>query len=115
MTQAQYVEILKQTAQQAGVKLVMQDLVSRFPFFRLAIINPLAGFVVGYVVRTALLKTELGAFFWFIDLRTSAQGRAFEKAAMANFNAQQKGTADEKIQAEKQVIDSLRSLVKLTN
>ena len=112
MTHEQYVEILKRTAYMAGVKLVMERLVSRFAFFRLALINPLAERAVSWVVKSVIENGELGAFFWYIDLRVSAQGRDFEKAAMIHHKAQQGGTDEEKRRAEQQLIDSFRVFAK---
>lgn len=114
MTRDQYVEILKSAALSAGKKMVMSYLVTRVPFFALPIVNPILGFVVGSILEIAIRETEMGAFFLYIDLRTSAQGRAFEKAALKNYEVQKNGTPQEKADAEKELIDSFRTLVKFT-
>jgi hypothetical protein len=110
-----YVQFLKTTFKDAGVKLVMKYLVSQIPFFRLAFINPIAAFFVGKVISIAVDKTELGAFFLFIDLRISAQGRAFEQVALLNYEVQKNGTKEEKLDAEEKLIEKFRELVKFSN
>jgi hypothetical protein len=93
----------------------MQFLVAKIPFLALPIINPIVGFIVGYVLQIAIKQTEMGAFFLYIDTRTNKQGVAFMESAIKNRIAQQSGTAEEKINAEKNLIDSFRSFVKFTN
>jgi len=110
-----YVDLLKSTALDLGQRFVMQYLVSKIPFLALPIINPIAGFLVGYVLKIAIRETEMGAFFLYIDTRTNKQGVAFVEAAQANRAIQASGTAEEKAQAEKVLIDSFRAFIKLTN
>lgn len=116
----EYVELLKSTALSVGKKKVLPLLLARLPaklttgFFG-ALLNPFFGLIVGEALEIAIRETEMGAFFLYIDLRTSAQGREFEKQARANFEAQKNGTPEEKELAEKALIDAFRKFVKLTN
>lgn len=93
----------------------MQYLVSKIPFLALPIINPLAAFVVGYILKIAIRESEFGLFFLFIDTRTNRQGIAFVEAANANKIAQDTGSPEQKSKAEKALIDSFRQFAKFTN
>ena len=110
-----YVDLIKSTALDLGSRFVMQYLVAKLPFLAFPIINPIAGFLVGYVLKIAIIKTELGMFFLFIDTRTNKQGVAFVEAAQRNNVAQHSGTAEEKLNAEKNLIESFRAFVKFSN
>lgn len=115
LTRDDYVRMLKSAALSAGKRGVMHSLVTRFPFIAGSIVNPIVAFGVGMVLELALNETELGAFFGFIDLRGSIQGRAFEKAALNNLEAQKDGTPEEKKYAEDELISRFRALAKFTN
>lgn len=116
----EYVELLKSTALSLGKQEILPLLLSQLPagmttgFFG-AILNPIYGFIVGTVLEIAIRETEIGAFFLYIDLRTSAQGRDFEKAARENLLKQKAGTPEEKAKAEKELIDAFKAFVKITN
>lgn len=77
--------------------------------------NPILGFVVGKVLEIAIRETEIGLFFLYIDLRTSTQGRDFEKYMRLNLDAQKNGTPEQKAKAEKELKDAFRAFAKLTN
>lgn len=115
MDRNQYAEIIKSAALTAGSRSVMAYLTSLSGFFALPIINPIAGFIVDSVIRIAIEKGELAAFFYYVDMRTSKQGREFVDAALRNKLAQQKGTDEEKKLAEKALIDKFRALAKFTS
>lgn len=115
MDRNNYVDLVKSTALDLGSRFVMQYLLAKFPFLALPIINPIAGFLVGYVLKIAIKETEMGAFFLFIDTRTNKQGIAFVDAAVRNKVAQHSGTDTEKINAEKNLIDNFRAFVKYSN
>lgn len=115
MNRDQYVELIKSTAIDLGRRFVMSYLITRVPFLALPIINPIAAFVVGYILKIAIRETEMGAFYLFIDIRTNKQGIAFIEAAIKNQLAQKSGNQAEIKNAEKELIDSFRSFVKFTN
>ena len=98
-----------------GKRLVFDFIVSKVPFLGNFIFGPILGAVIGKILEIAIKYTEMGAFFLYIDLRTSAQGRAFEKAAFANVNAQKSNDAKVRANAEKELIDSFRAFIKFTN
>lgn len=93
----------------------MQFLVAKLPFLALPIINPIVGFVVGYILEVAIRQTEMGAFFLYIDTRTNKQGVAFMDAATRNRIAQQSGSPEEISHAEKNLIDTFRAFIKFSN
>jgi hypothetical protein len=111
----QYVETIKQAALTTGTNLVMAAIIAAQPILGTPLLKAILQWVVSKILGIAILKTELGAFFLYIDFRTSAQGRAFFDAAMKNKLVQEKGTEEEKMNAEKAVIDSFRALVKFTS
>jgi hypothetical protein len=115
MTRDEYVETIKQAALATGTNLVMAAIIGAQPIMGTPILKAIAQWVVSKILNIAILKTELGAFFLYIDFRTSAQGRAFFDAAIKNKLAQKSGSEQEKRDAEKAVIDSFRALVKFSN
>jgi bacteriorhodopsin len=115
----QYAEMIKDAALDIGKKAVMQFLVSKASWLALSWVNPFVAWIVGKVLEIAIKQTEMGMFFMYIDLRTSAQGRAFQEAAINNRNTQDKLrhgliSKEEAAKAEKELIDSFRSFVKFT-
>lgn len=112
MSQKDYVETIKQAAVSMGTRLVFDFIVSKIPFLAGVIFNPILSWIIGKILSIAINQTEMGAFFLYVDLRTSAQGRAFEKAALAHANAK---SDEEKKNAEKELIDTFRAFVKFTN
>jgi len=114
-TRDEYAELIKSAALSAGKTLVMQVLVQRLPFLASAFFNPVAAWLVGKILTIAIKETEFGLFFLYIDLRTNAQGRAFQEAVLHNATAQKTGTPQEKADAEAQLIDSFRRFVRLAN
>lgn len=119
-TRDEYVALLKSAALTAAKKSVMKFLAAELPSVLTtgligSILTPVLGFIAGKVLEIAIEKTELGLFFLYIDLRTSAQGREFEKAMKRNLEAQKGGNQEEMKNAEAQLIDSFRKLAKFTN
>lgn len=114
-TQQEYVDLIKSSMLQALKKAVMQIVVKNIPLFGNFFFNPIIGFIVNKILTIAIDTAEMGAFFLYVDFRTSAQGKAYEQAAIANRNAQLKGTPNEKKLAEENLIKCLRDLVRLGN
>ncbi len=119
-TRDEYVEVIKSAALTAGKKTVLALLTARLPValttgFVGSLVNPLLGYLVGMILEIAIRETEIGLFFLYIDLRTSAQGRAFEKSARENFEAVKRGNLEEMARAEKKLIDDFRAFAKFTN
>lgn len=114
-TQQEYVDLIKSSLLQALKKVVMQVIIKNIPMFGNFFFNPIVGFIVNKILTIAIDTAEMGAFFLYVDFRTSAQGKAYEQAAIANRNAQLKGTPIEKKLAEENLIKCLRDLVRLGN
>lgn len=108
-----YAEMIKQAAFSTGKHLVLKFVVGKLPFMGNIFFGPIVGFFVGKVLEIAILKTEMGIFFTFIDLRTSQQGREFAAAALANIEAQKSSDPKVRANAEKKQIDAFRVFVKL--
>lgn len=115
MNRDEYVETIKQAALTTGVKLVMAYIIGMQPVLGTPFFKTITEWFVTRILNIAIIKTELGAFFLYIDFRTSAQGRAFFDAAIKNKLVQKNGTEREKKDAEKAVIDSFRTLVRFTS
>lgn len=116
----EYVEFLKDTALSLGKKAVLEILLPALPSELTTgilgtLLTPLIGFLVGKILEIAIRETEIGLFFLYIDLRTSAQGRDFEKMARANLEKQKNGTPQEIARAEKELVDAFRAFAKFTN
>jgi hypothetical protein len=85
------------------------------PWARLPVLHAVVKWIIDYVLTVAIDRTELGAFFLFVDVRTSLQGRAFAQAALKHREAQSTGTPAEKAAAEYALLHSFRALVKFTS
>ncbi len=120
-TRDAYVELLKSTALSMGKQAVLKLLIPQLPKWLVSgfvgsIITPIIGFIVGKALEIAIRETEMGMFFLYIDLRTSAQGRAFAEAAQKNFESRKNNASPEEIaKAEKELTDAFRSFVKFTS
>jgi hypothetical protein len=115
MTRDEYVELIKDSAIELGVKSSMAWLTSQFSFIGLSIPNFFVTKIVEVVLTIAIKHAEMGVFFTYIDLRTSKQGKEFEEAALRNKQVKENGTEDEKKKAEQDFIDKFRAFAKFTN
>lgn len=115
----EYVAVIKQAFVTLGKKAAMEFIVAQLPFlgrgFGLSVLNPIAGYFVGLAVQGIVEHTETAAFFLFIDMRGSSQGKAFEQSAYENYRAQRQGTPQEKLNAEANLKRDLRALVVFSN
>ena len=115
MTTDDLIEALKSTLIRAGTQGVMQYLVALSSFFALPIVGPLMSQLVTYILGIAIRYTELGAYFVYTDMFTSAQGKKFQDAAIKNQEAQKSGTNEEKKQSEADLINAARALIKFSH
>lgn len=115
MKKSEYVDLIKSTALDVGKRAVMKYLIAKFPFFSLGFINPVTAMVVGCVLDIAIKETEMGAFFSYIDLRTSIQGKTFENAAYKYKIANEGRDDAEKKLAEQELLNSFNNLIKFTS
>ena len=109
------VELFKRNVVDLGTKGVMTYLAVQAPVFNLPILNSIVRFLVSRVISIAVNNTELGVYFIYTDQRTSAQAKAYEKAAQASAKAQADPamTEEEKKRAEEELLACARQLVRL--
>lgn len=110
-----YAEMIKQAALSMSKRFVLEAITKQLPFLGNMFFSPIVGFFVGKVLEIAILKTEMGIFFTFIDLRTSQQGRDFAAAVLSNVEAQKSSDPKVRANAEKKQIDAFRAFVKFSN
>lgn len=115
MKHSEYVEVIKKTATDIGVKIILRELLLEVPFLFWGPVGPLTKLIVTKVVTKAFHEGEMAIFFQYIDMRTDLQGRRFSQAAINNAIAQRNGTPDEKKKAEAELILAFKSFVKLSN
>lgn len=109
----EYVEILKSAFVTISVKIVLAGITSAFPFFGSKFFIFLLDAIFRKFFNWFSNKSELSAFFYFIDTRVGKQGREFEDAAYKNREAQENGTKQQKIDAENNLWDKFKILVSL--
>jgi hypothetical protein len=107
----EYVSILKDSAIKLGVQALERELSKRLPFLFWPVISPITSLILTKLVSLLIKQTEFGAFFVYIDMRVTSQGRAFQRAALQNYKVQQTGTEEEKKNAEEELIRRFRNLV----
>lgn len=115
MTRDDYVEGIKSAFTTLGNRVAMTFLTTQFPILLNPILNKIVAYFVNLVIESMVNHAEMQAFFIYIDLRTSEQGRDFGEAAIKNAKAQKSGSQKEKDAAEKDLINKFRALAKLTN
>ena len=112
----EYVAKIKAAAISVGKYGVMEALVLKVPFLlKYGFLGNVASAVVGLVLSFAVNKTEMGAFFLYVDMRVGEQRDSFMSDADANWKAQQSGTREEKKRAEENLVNSFRKFAKLTS
>lgn len=109
------VELFKRNVVDLGTKGVMSYLAVQAPVFNLPILNAVIRFLVSRVISIAVNNTELGIYFIYTDQRTSAQAKAYEKAAQENAKAKADPavTEEEKKRAEEELLARARELIRL--
>lgn len=120
MTRDQYAEIIKHGFFTIAKENAMRVILANFTWLSTstlgsAFVTPVVSALVGWVLEKALDGAEMVAFFLYIDLRVNKQANEFSDAALANWNAQQGGTEEEKGRAKVNLINAHKQFVKLTN
>jgi len=111
----EYVASIKAAFVTLGVKAAMSSITAQLPFLATPIISKVVEHFVSKILVIVADHVEMGAFFTYIDVRTSAQGREFEKAAIENRLIQQSGTAEEKKNAEEKLWHSFVQFARLSS
>lgn len=112
MTHAEYVSALKYAAVTLLKNRAMIAIAALFPILATGPLGFIMGQVVSKIITLAIENGEILAFFQFIDLRTSVEGRDFEKAIQSLSKAQ---TPQEKLDAEKILIDTARTFIRISS
>lgn len=119
MTRDEYVSSVKTAFISLAKKAVMAKLAKEIPKLFIgklgSVFNPLVGLLVDKVLTYAVLETETALFFAYIDMRTGKQSKKFEDAVAENYIAQQTGSADEKLKAEKKLKEAFIEFAVITN
>lgn len=105
------IEQLQKAAIKIGTEEVMRYLVSQSPWMGYAVINPIIGLIVGFVLKVAVEKTSLGVKFMLIDHATAREANDFATAAEQNILAQVNGTPEQKKAAQDALIVAARKLI----
>lgn len=111
MSREDDVALIKQTALDLGRRVVLTYLAAQVPIFANYFLRWLADLIISKVLSVAINQTEFGVFFLYVDLRVNSQGKSFEEAARAWFNAK----PEEKAKYEKDYLDKFYAIAKLTN
>lgn len=115
MTYDDYVDSVKSYFVKTATKKALAYIVGKAAFLAWGPLGYLTKLVVEKVMLAIVDEGELLIFFKFIDFRTSKQGREFHDALVKNQETQKNGTSEEKQNAENNLKDTFRELVKLTN
>jgi hypothetical protein len=110
----EYVSILKDSAGKMAKEVLRRELAKRLPFLFFKFVNPFTEILISHVVNILVRESEFAAFFAYIDLRVSAQGRTYQKAVLEHKKAQDSGTEEEKKRAEENLINAFRRLAILS-
>lgn len=114
-THQDYVNAVKKSAVAVGKKALVTALTKKLPYLFVPFLNPITTVLIEKLVTILVEDTEFEIFFEYIDLRVDGQGRSFSEAAIHNYNVQQTGTPEEKLAAEKALIEKFRAFAILKN
>lgn len=103
MNRDEYVSAIKLAFITLGNRVAYGYLVAQFPFLAWVGFRQVIQAIVTGILESIADDADMRAFFLYIDVRTSQQGREFEAAAIANRRAQESGTDEEKIRAEEEL------------
>ena len=113
MKHSEYVAIVQSYGTTALRNVLIRWGVSQLPFLASGPMNYLLVKLATKIATEVVQEAEMRVFFQYVDMRVDAQAKDFEAAMLKNHIAQQTGTEDEKIKAEKELVLALNSLVSL--
>lgn len=87
---------------------IIKYIVSQAPILSSALLNPILGFIVNYVLKVAFEQTELAIYFIKVDNLTKKQAEEFKKSQDNLKNAK---TDEEKKKATDELKNNLRDLI----
>lgn len=115
MTKDDYVDAIKSAFITLATDAAMTAIVAAFPPAATWPLNPLIKWVVKTIITFGANGAETGAFFFYIDMRVSAQANEFTEMALKNRQAQLSGDKDAIKLAENDLIDSFKRFVHFTD
>ena len=116
MTHQEYVDQIKSAALTIGVRAVMAAFALNLPWTQSPVVKQILEYIVTYILRLAILQTEFGAFWAYVDLRTTNQKTAFDEAVFMLQALKDKNASAEEIKnAEDKVVQAFRKFVSFTN
>lgn len=113
MKHSEYIEVAKSLGIKVIEKSIVVGVVKAIPFFALGLPNTILLKLAAWLASIIADQVEMGIFFKYVDFRTDAQAKDFELAMINNHRIQLTGTKEDKDNAEKILMDSLRNLVSL--
>lgn len=112
-----YVDSIVSFAKDQAKKILLREVGKRLPFLFVTGLNPITTLVLSKLVDILFRETEFLIFYAYVDVRTSAQGRAFSEAAINYNRALKDGTLSEedKKKYEETLITKFRNFVVIGN
>lgn len=96
-----------------GTEGVMTYLSVQFPFLNAPVLKQIVRYFVNKIIDVAITRTEMGAYFGVVDLKTGHEGKEFDHAGLALQQAQEKGDPNEIARLEQEKMDAFRKLVRI--
>lgn len=110
-TRQEYIDAIKKAAIATGKSGLIKVLLIKAPFLFYPVIGPITELLLGKILEILINETEFAAFFLYMDVRISKQGKEFAEAAVNNYKVQQTGTDQEKKDAEKLLMEKFKPLI----
>ncbi len=110
-----YLESLKRETSKDISRSAVTYLIKKYAWMSFGPISMILNFVVTKLVDIIIYNTQLAVYFKYIDFRVDEQGQDFHNAIIKNMNAQENGTEQDRINAEKNLKAAFAHLVKLSN
>lgn len=107
------ISVLEWAMKSTLVKVFDGILISAFPFLGMPAVKQLMDLVLGDIIGRVVKDADMGVFYAYTDLRVSAQGRDFIKAAEEHQRILKGGTDAEKQKSEDELFLKFRSLARL--
>ena len=115
MTFDDHVETLKDWLLKLYLEKAIEFVALKLPFLLWGPLGPITEKILKELFKYIIKQKEMAAFFGHTDFRTSRQGRNLLDALHNNHVAQESGSERDKANAEINVKNALRELIRLTN
>lgn len=115
MTLDQWVNGIKNALVVTGVRSASAYLTAQLPFLKWPILNGVLEAVLTNMFEDIYSKPEMAAFFKYIDVRVTKQGKNFEKAVAEHLQAKLTGNKEKIKNAENELWLKFADLARLTS